>query len=142
MKSLREISDNGRYGKPPTPVTFVASAAGFEGRCSYDPLSSDLGYTNRATPNASATRQAVVLRRKDAGGIRVIRRVLGPEMRAAGGWIRLPGADLAADRAGGLSLAVFGECGADPIAEVAVSPRETRALPRLARRPNFSTPRF
>jgi len=109
-------------GKPPTPVTFVASAAGVEGRFSYDPLSSDLSYTVRATPKAAATLQAVVLRRKDATGIRVIRRVLGPEMRAAGGWIRLLGVDLTAFRAGGLSLAVFGGRGADPIAEVAVSP--------------------
>jgi hypothetical protein len=110
-------------GKPPTPVTFVASAAGIEGRFSYDPLSSDLSYTVRAAAKSSPAIQAVVLRRKDAEGTRVIRRVLGPEMRSAGGWIRLLGADLTAFRAGGLSLAVFGDRGADPIAEVAVTPR-------------------
>jgi Asp-tRNA(Asn)/Glu-tRNA(Gln) amidotransferase A subunit family amidase len=110
-------------GKPPVPVAFVASAAGIEGRFSYDPLSSDLSYTVRSTSTASTTLQAAVLRRKDADGVRVIRRVLGPEMRSAGGWIRLLGADLAAFRAGRLSLAVFGDHGADPIAEVAVAPR-------------------
>ena len=110
-------------GKPPRPLTFVANAAGVEGRFSYDPLSSDLNYTVRAGSTTSTTVQAVVLRRKDADGIRVIRRVLGPDMRAAGGWIRLLGADLTAFRAGGLSLAVFGDHGTDPIAEVAVAPR-------------------
>ncbi len=110
-------------GRAPNPVTFMATASGVEARFTYDPLSSDLSYTVRALASATAGIQAVVLRRKDAAGTRVIRRVLGPDMSSAGGWIRLLGRDLDAFHSGALTLAVFGATGADPVSEVPLKAR-------------------
>jgi hypothetical protein len=47
--------------------------------------------------------------------------MLGPDMGSASGKLRLVGDELAAYKAGLISMAVFGSSGADPIAEVAVS---------------------
>jgi Asp-tRNA(Asn)/Glu-tRNA(Gln) amidotransferase A subunit family amidase len=107
-------------GRAPRAVTFTAAAGGIEGRFMFDPTSSDLSYTVRVPTKMAAGVQAIVLRRKDATGTRVIRRVLGPGMPAAGGWVRLLGLDLAAFRAGGVSLAVFDTASASPLAEVAL----------------------
>ncbi len=107
-------------GRAPAPVTFTVAAGGVEARFIFEPASSDLSYTVRTSPAAAATLNAVVIRRKDASGTRVIRRVLGPEMRAAGGWVRLLGLDLAAFHAGAVTMAVFATGAAAPVAEVAV----------------------
>ena len=54
----------------------------------------------------------------DATGTRVIRRILGPDMHEAGGWMRLLGLDLDAFRAGRVTMAVFSTTGVEPVAEV------------------------
>ena len=72
--------------------------------------------------------QAVVLRRVDEAAVstsgvaqrRVINRMLGPQMTASSGTLRLVGTELAAYHAGLLSMAVFGNAGADPVAEVSI----------------------
>jgi Asp-tRNA(Asn)/Glu-tRNA(Gln) amidotransferase A subunit family amidase len=121
-------------GKAPAPVTFTVSAgpatAGATSQFTFNQLTSELSYTVRATGTKSATIQAVVLRRADATAVgvsgggqkRVINRMLGPEMGSATGKLRLVGDELAAFRAGLISMAVFGSAGADPIAEAAVTP--------------------
>jgi hypothetical protein len=54
---------------------------------------------------------------------RVINRMLGPDMGSATGKMRLLGDDLEAYKAGRLSVAVFGDSGADPVGERAISPK-------------------
>lgn len=112
-----------RNGKAPGPVVFVASKGGVVGRFAFDPLSSDLSYTVQLSPALQRDVVAVVLRRKDKTGTRVIRRVLGPGMPAGGGWTRLLGLDLEAFHAGRLSMAVFTTKGATASAEVALRAR-------------------
>lgn len=120
-------------GKAPAPVTFtvnagpVASTA--SGQFTFNQTTSELSYRMRVTGARAATVQAVVVRRADAAGVgatalgqrRVINRALGPGMASGTGTIRLLGDDLTAFLAGRLSLAVFGDSGADPIAEVQIS---------------------
>lgn len=110
-------------GKAPPPVSFVASAGGAAGRFVYEPLSSDLSYTVQLSPALQRTVVAVVIRRTDATGTRVIRRVLGPGMPSAGGWTRLLGLDLEAFHAGRVTMAVFTTKGAAPAAEIALKAR-------------------
>ena len=109
-------------GEAPTRVFFSADTPGVDGQFIFEPLSSDLSYTVRLTPAARRGISAVVLRRTDATGSRVIRRVLGPGMAEAGGWVRLLGLDLVAFHAGGITMAVFGNDSAKPVAEVPVRP--------------------
>ncbi|MCX5756015.1 MAG: amidase family protein [Gemmatimonadetes bacterium] len=120
-------------GKAPALVTFtvnagpVASTA--SGQFTFNQTTSELSYRMRVTGARAATVQAVVVRRADAAGVgatalgqrRVINRALGPGMASGTGTIRLLGDDLTAFLAGRLSLAVFGDSGADPIAEVQIS---------------------
>jgi Asp-tRNA(Asn)/Glu-tRNA(Gln) amidotransferase A subunit family amidase len=121
-------------GRAPQPVTFTTSAGPATGtataRFSFNPLTSELSYVARLSGTRTANVTAVVIRRADPprngaaintrGPSRVIKRVLGPEMTSASGVVRLLGDDLDAFRAGRLSLAVFGNADADPIAEVKV----------------------
>jgi hypothetical protein len=110
-------------GKAPQPVHFTASAGGVAGRFIFEPLSSDLSYTVQLSPALQRSVTAIVIRRTDAAGTRVIRRVLGPGMPAAGGWTRLLGLDLDAFHAGRVTMAVFTTQGASPAAEVALKAR-------------------
>ncbi|MDP1891126.1 MAG: amidase family protein, partial [Gemmatimonadaceae bacterium] len=107
-------------GKAPAPVHFVASAGGAEARLVYEPLSSDLSYTVQLSPALQRDVVAVVIRRADQTGTRVIRRVLGPGMASAGGWTRLLGLDLEAFHAGRVTMAVFTTKSAAPAAEIAL----------------------
>lgn len=115
-----------RDGRPPKPVTLAVATAGVAARFTFDPLSSDLAFSLQASDSAMRGLQAVVLRRRDATGARVIRRILGPEMQSAAGSVRLLGADLDALRAGGVTLAVYGGRGTDPVGEVPVALRTGR----------------
>jgi len=105
-------------GRAPASRTFTAQARGVEGRFIFEPMSSDLSYTVHVAPALQRDLTAIVLRRSDGAGTRVIRRVLGPGMSAAGGWTRLLGLDLDAFRAGRLTMAVFTTNGIEPVAEV------------------------
>ena len=107
-------------GKAPQPVTFVAAAGGATGRFAFEPLSSDLSYTVQLAPALQREVTAVVIRRTDGAGTRVIRRVLGPGMPQAGGWTRLLGLDLDAFHAGRVTMAVFTTKGTTPTAEIAL----------------------
>jgi Asp-tRNA(Asn)/Glu-tRNA(Gln) amidotransferase A subunit family amidase len=107
-------------GRAPQPVTFVVTAGGVVGRFAFEPMSSDLSYTVQLSPALQRSVTAIVLRRTDGAGTRVIRRVLGPGMPQAGGWTRLLGLDLEAFHAGRVTMAVFTAQGAVPAAEVAV----------------------
>ncbi|MHB0964527.1 MAG: amidase family protein, partial [Gemmatimonadaceae bacterium] len=111
-------------GKAPQPVTFVAAAGGATGRFMFEPLSSDLSYTVQLSPALQHDVTAVVIRRTDGSGTRVIRRVLGPGMPQAGGWTRLLGLDLEAFHAGRVTMAIFTTGSTTPIAEVAVTARQ------------------
>jgi hypothetical protein len=93
------------------------------GRFSFDPVTSELFFDVHLGAPAVATAQAVVLRRADATGTRVIQRVLGPSMTVATGRVRLLGADLEAFRAGRLTMALFTSASDAPAAEVAVIAR-------------------
>lgn len=112
----------------------TAAAVGF----TFNPATSELAYSARPMGADHARVTAVVIRRVDVardaagratgpapgGRRRVIARLLGPEMISASGRIRLLGDDLEAYRAGALTVAVFTDAGADPVAEVPiVSPR-------------------
>ncbi len=110
-------------GKAPQAVTFVAAAGGATGRFMFEPLSSDLSYTVQLSPALQREVTAVVIRRTDGAGTRVIRRVLGPGMPQAGGWTRLLGLDLDAFRAGRVTMAVFTTKDAVPTAEIALKAR-------------------
>lgn len=110
-------------GKAPAPVAFVASAAGVEARFIYEPLSSDLSFRLNVPPALRGSVAAVVLRRADNSGTRVIRRLLGPDMPAVGGWTRLLGLDLDALRAGRLTMAVYSNTSAMPMGEVSLRAR-------------------
>lgn len=110
-------------GRAPRPVKFSTTIAGVEGQFMFEPMSSDLSYVVRVSPAVQATVTAVVLRRSDAGGVRVIRRLAGPNMSSVGGWTRLLGLDLEAFRAGHVSMAVFTTAGATAAAEVALRAR-------------------
>lgn len=110
-------------GQAPPPVRFAASAAGADGRFIFEPLSSDLSFTLQLSPALQRDVVAIVLRRKDEAGTRVIRRLLGPGMPAAGGWTRLLGLDLEAFHAGRITMAVFTTKSVVPAAEVALKAR-------------------
>lgn len=110
-------------GASPTPVRFTVAAAGVNTRFIYEPMSSDLSFMVEVPAQLRGQVTAVVLRRSDATGVRVLRRLLGPEVAAAGGWTRLLGLDLDAFHAGRLTLAVFTAAAAEPAAEVAVRAR-------------------
>jgi amidase len=118
-------------GKAPAPKTTTLSVgpatSAVAANFSFDPATSTLSFTVRATGAKSSTIQAVVLRRSDGMSLssqkRVINRMLGPDMATASGKMRLLGDDLEAYKAGRLSVAVFGDSGADPLGERAVSPR-------------------
>jgi hypothetical protein len=115
-------------GRAPAPVTFalnagpIASAA--HARFTFNPVTSELAYSVKLSGAKADDVAAVVIRRFDAAlsgaaaHSRVIKRVLGPQMTAAAGTLRLLGDDLDAFKAGRLTLALFGSAGADPIAEV------------------------
>ena len=108
--------------RAPRPVTFTVrggtTAAGAYGTFTFDPLTSDLAFNVRVAPAAAARLQAVVIRRSDSAGTRVIQRVMGPAMTNGSGHLRLTGADLAAFHAGRVTLATFTSAGAGPVAEV------------------------
>ena len=120
-------------GRAPAPVKFVVNAgpaaSAASAQFTFDQTTSELSYTVKVSGAKAASVQAVVVRRADAAATgasgsaprRVINRVLGPGMPSGSGKIRLMGDDLAAYHAGRLSLAVFGDAGADPIAEVAIN---------------------
>ena len=111
-------------GRAPKSVTFSAStglaASAIRGRFTFDPTTSQLAYAVLAAPAMASTIQAAVIRRSDATGARVIRRVLGPAMTSGSGQVRLAGLDLGAFRAGRMSLAVFTSDGAQPAAELPI----------------------
>ena len=90
---------------------------------SFDPLTSLLSYRVSFAKPAAAALDAVVIRRSDAAGIRVLKRVLGPGMTSATGSLRLLGADLDAFHAGRVTLALFTVAGVAPVAEVRLQPR-------------------
>lgn len=122
-------------GKAPPPIRFATRlgpvASGASGTFTFDPLTSELTFRVRTTPATAATVQAVVIRRVDGIGTRVIQRVMGPAMRTGEGRVRLLGADLDAFRAGRLTMALFTSDGAAPTAEVALKPGDQRpAAPR------------
>ena len=110
------------HGRAPRPVTFTVrsgtTAAGAYGTFTFDPLTSDLAFRVRVAPAGAARLQAVVIRRVDSAGTRVIHRVMGPAMTNASGHLRLTGADLEAFHAGRVTLATFTSAGAGPVAEV------------------------
>ena len=110
-------------GRAPQAMTFVAAAGGVTGRFMFEPLSSDLSYTVQLSPALQREVTAVVIRRTDGAGTRVIRRVLGPGMTQAGGWTRLLGFDLDAFHAGRVTMAVFTTKNAVPTAEIALKAR-------------------
>jgi amidase len=118
-------------GKAPAPRTFSVSAgnaaSGSTVTFTFNPATSELAFTARATGTKAASVQAVVLRRSDGMSLstqkRVINRMLGPDMGSATGKMRLLGDDLEAYKAGRLSIAVFGDAGAEPIGEKAIAPR-------------------
>jgi Asp-tRNA(Asn)/Glu-tRNA(Gln) amidotransferase A subunit family amidase len=110
-------------GRAPAPVRFAAAVAGVNARFTYEPMSSDLSFVVEVAPTVRSQVTAVVLRRTDAAGVRVVRRLLGPEVPAAGGWTRLLGLDLDAFHAGRLTMAVFTQATSGPAGEVAVAPR-------------------
>ena len=127
-------------GRPPVNVGFnvsagppaTATAVGF----TFNPATSELSYSARPMGVDHAKVTAVVIRRVDVardaagratgpaanGQRRVIARLLGPEMISASGKLRLLGEDLEAYRAGALTVALFTESGADPVAEVPIVP--------------------
>jgi len=110
-------------GRAPQPVKFTAAIDGVEGQFMFEPMSSDLSYVVRVAPAARKHVTAVVIRRTDGAGTRVIRRVLGADMPQAGGWTRLLGLDLDAFHAGRVTMAVFTTQGVGPSAEVALKAR-------------------
>jgi Asp-tRNA(Asn)/Glu-tRNA(Gln) amidotransferase A subunit family amidase len=93
----------------------------------FDPATSTLSYASRLSGPTAPHVQAVVFRRADGTGPgapkRVIARIAGPDMPTASGMLRLLGVDLEAFSAGLLSVAVFGNATADPLAEVRIVPR-------------------
>jgi Asp-tRNA(Asn)/Glu-tRNA(Gln) amidotransferase A subunit family amidase len=127
-------------GRAPVNVGFnvsagppaTAASVGF----TFNPTTSELAYSARPMGVNNAKVTAVVIRRTDVargadgrvigpaaqGQKRVIARLLGPEMISASGKLRLLGVDLEAYRAGALSVAVFTDAGADPVAEVPILP--------------------
>ncbi|MDQ8165552.1 MAG: hypothetical protein P3A28_07340, partial [Gemmatimonadota bacterium] len=90
------------------------------------PSTSDLIVNARSTGSQGGRVQAVVLRRWDgapetkSSARRVTHRVLGPGMERGMTTLRLLGDDLAAFRQGRLTVAVFGDVGAEPLGEVVV----------------------
>lgn len=110
-------------GRAPQAVTFAAAGGGATGRFMFEPLSSDLSYRVQLSPTLQREVTAVVIRRADGAGTRVIRRVLGPGMTQAGGWTRLLGLDLDAFHAGRVTMAVFTTKDAVPTAEIALKAR-------------------
>jgi amidase len=108
------------HGRAPRPVTFTVrsgtTATGAYGTFTFDPLTSDLSFSVRVASAGAEQMQAVVIRRADGNGTRVIQRVMGPAMTNGSGHLRLTGADLAAFHAGRVTLAMFG-----PVAEVPLS---------------------
>jgi hypothetical protein len=118
-------------GKAPAPRFFITNAGPATSAASvsftFDPATSVLSFTARTSGVKATTIQAVVLRRADGTSPtspkRVITRILGPEMASGTGRMRLLGDDLVAFQAGRLSVAVFGDSGANPLGERAVAPR-------------------
>jgi amidase len=116
-------------GKAPAPKLFVTNAGPAVSAASiqftFDPATSVLSYTARTSGIKAASIQAVVLRRADGTSAtsakRVINRILGPDMPLGTGKVRLLGDDLDAFKSGRLSVAVFGDSGADPLGERVVS---------------------
>ncbi len=90
------------------------------------PATSDLIVNAKSTGAQAGRVQAVVLRRWDgapetkSSARRVTHRVLGPGMARGSTTLRLLGDDLAAFRQGRLTVAVFGDVGAEPLGEVVV----------------------
>lgn len=113
-------------GRAPMAVSFTAVAgpatAGATGQFTFDPVTGALAFRVRVAPAIASTVQAVVIRRADEGGTRVIARILGPAMANASGSIRLTGADRSAFQAGRVSLALFTSAGAAPAGEVPLKP--------------------
>jgi amidase len=112
-------------GRAPRPVTFTVrsgtTATGAYGTFTFDPLTSDLSFSVRVASAGAEQMQAVVIRRADGNGTRVIQRVMGPAMTNGSGHLRLTGADLAAFHAGRVTLAMFTSAGVGPVAEVPLS---------------------
>ncbi|MEP6619049.1 MAG: amidase family protein [bacterium] len=109
------------HGHAPAPVTFaMVAGTGAKGRFTFNPLTSDLAFDVHAAPAVSAKVQAIVIRRTDAGGIRVIQRIAGPDMANGSGHVVLSGLDLDAFKAGRVSLAVFTSDSVAPLAEAAI----------------------
>lgn len=127
-------------GRAPANVPFNVAggpaASGMSVGFTFNPTTSELAWSARTTGVDAAKVTAVVIRRQDvvrdatgqamgpapAGRRRVIARLLGPEMISASGRLRLFGDDLEAYRAGALSVALFTDAGADPVAEPAIRP--------------------
>ena len=94
-------------GHAPLPVKFAVKAGVASGRFTFDPLTSDLAYAVDVTPSHAAQLTAIEIRRSDASGFRVIRRVSGPSMPGGAGRVHLAGVELDAFRAGQITLATF-----------------------------------
>ena len=98
-------------GRAPQPVAFSTVAGGTSGSArahfTFDPLTSELAFRVQAASFAPGALQAVVIRRVDSAGPRVIQRLLGPGMPSAAGSLRVHGVNLDALHAGKLTLAVL-----------------------------------
>ena len=105
-------------GRAPKPVTFAANAgASTRGQFIFDPLSGELAFDVRVAPSVAANVEAVVIRRVDANGTRVLQRVMGPSASRGNGRLHLSGIDLDALHAGRVSLALFTKAGTDAASE-------------------------
>jgi hypothetical protein len=114
-------------GRAPRPRHIAVAAGPASVALTFDPATSTLSYTSRLSGPKAPHVQAVVFRRSDGTGPmapkRVIARISGPDMPTASGTLRLLGVDLEAFSAGLLSVAVFGDATADPLAEVRIGPK-------------------
>ena len=113
-------------GRAPRPVRFATTtgkgAASARARFTFDPLTGVLAWDVSAPSALAPSLDAVVLRRTDAAGVRVITRLLGPQMMKASGQLRLTGVDRDALEGGRLSMALFTSAGATPAAESTLAP--------------------
>ncbi|MBI3792177.1 MAG: amidase [Gemmatimonadetes bacterium] len=92
-----------------TRGTVVVAGAGTTAHAdfTFEPTSGALRFGARLDAGAAEALEAVVLRRRDARGERVIARLLGPGMRSARGVVRVTGIDRDALEDGRVSLALY-----------------------------------
>lgn len=108
-------------GVAPVPLRFTvvansggsATGAAARGRFTYDRVRGTLGYDVTVSGVPATSVQAVVLRRRDANGrVRVVQRLVGPNVAAAAGSTTLSAADRDALSGGGLVLSLMTTSGA------------------------------